>query len=219
VICFAQKKGGMRIPPPLTHVEMGVSCAKTMKLDRILPFARKLLQLAIKEGDYAIDATVGNGHDTVFLAELVGDSGHVFGFDIQQQAIDNTTHRLKKQDVLQRVTLFRKSHDQILQTIPSTVHGKVTGAVFNLGYLPGGDKNIVTKPESTIRSIEQILEIMAPEGIIVLVIYHGHPEGAVERDAVLEYAHRIDQRIAHVLEYRFINQINHPPFIVAIEKR
>ena len=68
------------------------------------------------------------------------------------------------------------------ESIPFEYHGKITGAIFNLGYLPGGDKTIVTKPETTISAIEQLFTIMAPEGIIVLVIYHGHPEGAVERD-------------------------------------
>lgn len=67
-----------------------------MKLERVLPFARSLLQTAVKEGDYAVDATLGNGHDTCFLAEIVGDSGKVFGFDIQKEAIESSTTRLKK---------------------------------------------------------------------------------------------------------------------------
>jgi 16S rRNA C1402 N4-methylase RsmH len=190
-----------------------------MKLTRILPFARTLMDLAVQEGDIAVDATVGNGHDTLYLAELVGKTGHVFGFDIQAQAIENTTNRLREHDALEQVTLFHASHDQLIKKIPEPYHGKITGAIFNLGYLPGGDKQIVTKPDSTIRAVEQLLEIMAPEGIIVLVIYHGHPEGAVERDALLEYVQTLDQQKAHVLRYEFINQVNNPPFIVAIEKR
>ena len=76
------------------------------------------------------------------------------------------------------MTLFQHGHENIKECIPANFHGKVTGAIFNLGYLPGGDKSIVTKPSTTISAIEQLLEIMAPEGIIVFVIYHGHPEGA-----------------------------------------
>lgn len=68
-----------------------------MKLERVLPFARSLLQTAVKEGDYAVDATLGNGHDTCFLAEIVGDNGKVFGFDIQKEAIEMTT-RLKEKN-------------------------------------------------------------------------------------------------------------------------
>ncbi|ANB62123.1 class I SAM-dependent methyltransferase [Anoxybacteroides amylolyticum] len=190
-----------------------------MKLARILPFARSLLDLAVQPGDVAVDATVGNGHDTLYLAERVGKTGRVFGFDIQAQAIENTIARLKEHQALEQVTLFQKSHDELRNAIPTDYHGRITGAIFNLGYLPGGNKQIVTKPDSTIRAVEQLLHIMAPEGIIVLVIYHGHPEGAVERDELLSYVEMLDQQRAHVLRYQFINQINHPPFIIAIEKR
>ncbi|MEH7387346.1 class I SAM-dependent methyltransferase [Bacillus sp. JJ1521] len=190
-----------------------------MKLDRILPFARNLLKLAINEGDYAVDATIGNGHDTAMLASLVGKSGNVFGFDIQKEAIENTTSRLQGLELLDRVSLFHGSHNQLLSTIPTEAHGKITGAVFNLGYLPGGNKEIVTKPDSTIEAIEQLLSLMKPEGVIVLVVYHGHEEGAVERDRLLEFCSTLDQNRAHVLMYGFMNQINNPPFVIAIEKR
>lgn len=190
-----------------------------MKLEKILPFARSLLKIAINEGDIAVDATVGNGHDTLFLAELVGESGHVFGFDIQDQAIKNTAEKLLENHKEKNITLYLKSHDQLRSTIPSHFFGKITAAIFNLGYLPGGDKNIVTAAQSTIAAIEQLLEIMAIEGIIVLVVYHGHTEGKTERDELLSYVTKLDQQKAHVLEYRFINQQNNPPFIIAIEKR
>ncbi|WP_459503296.1 class I SAM-dependent methyltransferase [Bacillus sp. C1] len=190
-----------------------------MKLERVLPFARTLLKTAVTEGDYAIDATLGNGHDTCFLAEIVGKTGKVFGFDIQQEAIENSAIRLKEKGFEEQTILVHDSHDTLLSILPEEATGKVTGAIFNLGYLPGGDKHIVTKPNSTIAAIEQLLEVMAPEGIIVLVIYHGHPEGQVERDAVLDFAEKLDQKQAHVLRYGFINQQNNPPFIVAIEKR
>ncbi|MBO9130905.1 class I SAM-dependent methyltransferase [Bacillus sp. 165] len=190
-----------------------------MKLERILPFARTLLQTAVQPGTYAVDATAGNGHDTCFLAELVGDTGKVFAFDIQEQAIQATAVRLKENHLADRAQLFKTGHENLLTCLPEDAVGNVTGAVFNLGYLPGGDKDIVTKPNSTIEAIEQLLEIMAIEGIIVLVIYHGHPEGQIERDEVLHYVSTLDQKKAHILRYQFINQANNPPFIVAIEKR
>lgn len=190
-----------------------------MKLERILPFAKKLLEKAVPSGAVVIDATLGNGHDTVFLADLVGESGRVYGFDIQEDAIHTSTERLEKYGLTDRVTLFHAGHEQLYKLIPVEHYGKVTAAIFNLGYLPGSDKTIVTKPETTIAAIQQLLEIMLPEGIIILVIYHGHAEGAVERDALLTYCQEIDQKKAHVLQYRFINQQNNPPFIVAIEKR
>jgi hypothetical protein len=190
-----------------------------MKLERILPFVRTLLGTAVKPGDYAIDATMGNGHDTCFLANLVGEHGKVFAFDIQEQALVNTKLRLEEQKLEHRAVLFHASHDELLQRLPQEAHGKITGAVFNLGYLPGGDKEIVTRPNSTIAAIEQLLEVMAQEGIIVLVIYHGHPEGQIERDEVIEFVTNLDQKQAHVLRYEFINQKNNPPFIIAVEKR
>lgn len=190
-----------------------------MKLDGILPFARQLIEKTVSHGDCVVDATLGNGHDTLFLAHLIGESGMVFGFDIQEEAVSNTQKRLLDEQLADRVTLFHKGHEHILTSIPESHHGKIKAAIFNLGYLPGGDKSIVTTPSTTISAIKQLLEIMAPEGIIVLVIYHGHQEGAIERDALLPFVKHLDQKAAHVLQYQFINQENNPPFIIAIEKR
>ncbi|AMX82546.1 rRNA methyltransferase [Geobacillus subterraneus] len=190
-----------------------------MTLMNILPFARFLLAGAVTEGDLAIDATVGNGHDTVYLAERVGDRGHVFGFDIQAEAIAAAAARLAERGLHGRVTLFQQSHSELLTALPCDVHGRIAGAVFNLGYLPGGDKQIVTKPESTIQAVEQLLSVMKPGGVIVLVVYHGHPEGKIERDALLDYVRSLDQQHVHVLKYEFLNRRNDPPFILALEKR
>ncbi len=189
-----------------------------MKLEKILPFARRLLKQAVNPGDIVIDATIGNGHDTVFLANLVGASGKVYGFDIQELAIAATHERLKQQNLVEQVTLIHNSHEILKEVIPATDYRKITGAIFNLGYLPGGDKSIVTKSKSTLSAIKQLFEIMAPEGIIVLVIYHGHEGGSQERDELLNYCQQLDQKQAHILQYQFINQVNYPPFLIAIEK-
>lgn len=190
-----------------------------MKMERILPFAKRLLEKAVQTGDVVVDATLGNGHDTLFLAELVGETGRVFGFDVQEDAVRKSQERLRQHGLLERVILFHTGHEDLFEKIPTVYHGKITGAIFNLGYLPASDKTIVTRPETTIAATQQLLEIMAPEGIIVLVIYHGHEEGVVERDSLLSYCQQLDQKAAHVLQYQFINQQNNPPFIVAIEKR
>ncbi|MCM3410917.1 class I SAM-dependent methyltransferase [Metabacillus sp. YM-086] len=189
-----------------------------MKLKRILPFAKQLLEEAINEGDIVVDATIGNGHDTVFLAQLVGEQGHVYGFDIQKQALLNTVERLKTNDLQERVTLSQQGHHFIQSVIPEEKHGLISGAMFNLGYLPGGDPSIVTNYETTISAIKQLLHVMKPEGMIVIVIYHGHPEGKIERDELMSFVERIDSSVAHVLKYQFINKQNNPPYIVAIEK-
>ncbi|RJR12506.1 methyltransferase domain-containing protein [Candidatus Parcubacteria bacterium] len=190
-----------------------------MKLERVLPYSKKILKLAVSEGDIAVDCTIGNGHDTVFLAELVGQSGHVYGFDIQEEAVNATLEQVRKNGCQDRVTLFQESHARLLELIPEAEHSRIRGAIFNLGYLPGGDKEIVTLAESTIAAVEQLLSVMEKEAVIVLVVYHGHPEGQVERDALLVYVTSLDQKRAHVLQYRFMNQVNNPPFIIAIEKK
>ena len=190
-----------------------------MKVQKILGFAHSLLKTAISQGDTVVDATVGNGHDTEMLAELVGETGHVFGFDIQTDAISNTQKRLADKQLKDRVTLFNKGHETIKDAIPNTHHSLITAAIFNLGYLPGGNKSIVTRGNTTISAIDQLLEIMPQEGIIVLVVYHGHLEGALERNDVLDYVMKLEQEKVHVLKYEFINQKNNPPFIIAMEKR
>ncbi|WP_433743876.1 class I SAM-dependent methyltransferase [Falsibacillus pallidus] len=190
-----------------------------MKLERVLPFARALLQQAVAEGDIAVDATIGNGHDTLFLSQLVGENGRVYGFDVQESAVLATREKLEEHQLVHRVTLFQKGHEHVMNSLPPVHHGRIAGAVFNLGYLPGGDKTIVTRPRTTISAIDQLISMLKPEGIIVLVIYHGHREGAVERDYLLRYVKDLDQNDVHVLEYKFLNQQNNPPFIIAIEKR
>src|SRR5690606_9310523 len=94
---------------------------RQMSLERILPFSKTLLRSVLQAGDIAIDATVGNGHDTVFLAEQVGDAGKVFGFDIQKEAIENTKKRLNEKKLLDRVQLFQTSHANMLEMIPEDV--------------------------------------------------------------------------------------------------
>ncbi|WP_026690745.1 class I SAM-dependent methyltransferase [Alteribacter aurantiacus] len=186
----------------------------------VLPFTRHLLEKAVPEGGLAVDATAGNGHDTVFLAKLVGESGTVVSFDIQDAAIHATQARLDaatKLNLSERVTLVKDSHENVLEHLDEDP--LVHGAVFNLGYLPGSDKSVTTTPSSTIRAVEHLFSTLAPGGVIVLVVYHGHEKGKVERDALIDFVRGIPQEEAHVLEYRFTNQRNNPPFIVAIERR
>ncbi|AQY51398.1 rRNA methyltransferase [Listeria weihenstephanensis] len=187
-----------------------------MNLKSILPFSHDLLTRLLVPGDIVVDATAGNGHDTAFLAELVGINGHVFSFDIQQQAIDATTELLKEKQLADQVTLFCESHANMTSLLADQ---SIKAAIFNLGYLPGGDKTITTLADTTIQAIESALSLLAVGGIVILVIYHGHPEGQTEKSAVLHYAESLAQEQFHVLEYRFINQRNNPPFVIAIEKR
>lgn len=190
-----------------------------MKIEQILPFYRRLVERTTLTGDVAIDCTVGNGNDTLFLSNLVGESGQIYGFDIQEEAIASTQSKLQESDAKAPVQLFCCGHEEVESRIPEKYFGKVASAVFNLGYLPGGDKSITTNSDTTIRAIESLLRMMKREGIIVLVVYAGHPEGAIERDDLLSYCRAIPLEQAHVLEYRFTNHKQEAPFIIAIEKR
>lgn len=184
-----------------------------MTLKRVLPFAKELLKDALHEGDVAVDATAGNGYDTLFLAQLVGEAGHVYAFDVQEDALNATAERLG--NYRERATLILNGHEHVLKYVDR----EIGGAVFNLGYLPGSDHGVVTKGETTIMAIQGILNRLKIGGIIVLVVYHGHEGGKEERDAILDYVSTLPQSRVDVMKYEFLNQKNSPPFIIAIEKK
>ena len=186
----------------------------------ILSFAHALLEAAASPGDIAVDCTMGNGNDTLFLANLVGEAGHVFAFDIQQSAIENTRKRLEQYGITDTgVSLIQASHADMAGHIPVGAHGKIKAAVFNLGYLPGGDKSICTAAHTTIAALEALLAIMAPGGVIVLVVYPGHAEGEAEASEVLEYCKGIPRGEVNVIVYQILNNPNSPPFVIALEKK
>ncbi|WP_217589061.1 class I SAM-dependent methyltransferase [Lentibacillus saliphilus] len=184
----------------------------------ILQYAHTLLADSLQDGDTAIDATCGNGHDTAFLCKTVGTSGHVYGFDIQDQAIENTRKRLAD-DKLTNATIIKDSHANFIHHIPVDQLNHIGGAIFNLGYLPGSDKSIITQGESTILALEGMLEHLKTDGVIILVVYHGHEGGDTERDHIMKYVRSIDQKMCNVLYYGFVNQKNNPPFILALHKK
>ncbi|OEH92117.1 class I SAM-dependent methyltransferase [Bacillus solimangrovi] len=188
-------------------------------MQRVLPFTHSLLENVLHNGDIAIDCTAGNGHDTKLLAELVGTEGKIFAFDIQKKAITNTKERLEAANLHENVELIHDSHSNMKIHIPDKYHGQVKAAVFNLGYLPGGDKNIVTNEKTTVKAIEHLLDIMSPNSLIAIVVYHGHPEGQTERDELLHYVRRLEQKAYGVLQYQFLNPKNNPPFLIAIQKK
>lgn len=187
-------------------------------LKGILNYSHHLLNKSINQGDIAIDATCGNGNDTLYLSKIVGEQGKVIAFDIQEQAIQNS-RQLIADNERDNVSFIHDSHEKIQDYLPDKLKGKVGGAVFNLGYLPRSDKSIITKGESTIVAIDSILEYLKKDGLIVIVIYHGHEGGKTEKELVLRHVIKLDQNKYNVLKYGFINQKNNPPFIVAIQKK
>ncbi|WP_431064320.1 class I SAM-dependent methyltransferase [Methylotuvimicrobium sp.] len=155
-----------------------------MKRISLVHEAHKALQTVLQAGDYAVDATVGNGHDTLFLARHVGPDGIVFGFDIQQRVIDQTRRGLELGKIDTRVELFRVSHAEMTNIIPMQFHGRIKAVMFNLGYLPGGDKLLITRTDTTIAALNQALRMLAPAGLLTILAYPGHPGGDQEADEV-----------------------------------
>lgn len=186
-------------------------------LENALHYSRTLLTSTLLPGDSVIDATVGNGNDTVLLATLVGKSGMVYGFDLQKKAIEKTKEKLLLTGLFNQVSLFNQGHEKIDSVLPQDT--LIAGAIFNLGYLPNGDKRIITTGETTLIAIKGILPRLRKGGLILLVIYHGHTGGKEEKDTILTYVQTLSQTDYTVLRYEFINQKNAPPLLIAIEKK
>jgi len=138
----------------------------------------------IQSGDILIDATAGNGHDTLFLAQQTGSTGLVFAFDLQSKALEQTRKCLAENAVDKQCILIQSGHENMEEQIPVTHHGKINAITFNLGYLPGTEKETTTQAQSTVAALDQSLKLLSPRGIISLLIYKGHPAGKEEYEAI-----------------------------------
>lgn len=167
-----------------------------MKRMSLLNSAHDLIRNRLKPGDNAIDATVGNGHDTLFLVEQITPSGHVYGFDIQQAAIAATWEKCRQSplSLSNCLHLIQASHADIKENIPVQLHGKINAVMFNLGYLPGGDKNIITRTDSTLTALTAASQILAVHGLITLLAYPGHLGGDTETNQVTRWCAQLDSQ-------------------------
>lgn len=166
----------------------------------------------IREGDSVIDATVGNGNDTLKLSNAVGKSGIVYGFDIQQEAIDSA----KKQNyIYDNVKYFNCSHSDMDMYISE----EIKAVIFNLGYLPGGDHNISTSYETTIPALEKSLKLLSPKGAVITVIYSGGDTGFDESNRVMEFFKSIDYKKYNVMFFDYINRPKNPPSVCVVQKK
>ncbi|EXJ22749.1 SAM-dependent methyltransferase, MraW methylase family [Alkalibacterium sp. AK22] len=181
-----------------------------------LTYSHKLLESRLKEGDLVIDATVGNGNDTLFLNKLVKAAGKVIGLDIQAEAIDRTRERIKNEGVYESVELHQTGHEQLgtLNINPESV----AAVMFNLGYLPRGDKSVITLEHTTLIALKTSLTLLKTGGLITIMVYYGHPGGEEEKNGVIDFVRSLSQKEYQVLQYGFINQKNAPPFLLVIEK-
>ncbi len=182
-------------------------------LNNAVELSHFYLQHHIKKGDFVIDATCGNGSDTLFLASLVGETGGVLGFDIQQSAIQNTMQLMNRFGFSEFVHLIHDGHEHMEQYLGNRL---VDAVVFNLGYLPGGDHSIHTKGNTTVSAIETSLSHLSPKGIVVLCIYHGGDSGFDERDYLLKYLKNLDSCKYNVVLHEYINKPNCPPMVAFI---
>ncbi|WP_037586303.1 class I SAM-dependent methyltransferase [Stenoxybacter acetivorans] len=185
-----------------------------MLLENSLAFSHSLLSRHVQAGDIVVDATAGNGHDTVFLAQYVGEYGQVYAFDIQEIALQRTQERLQQAKLAKRVQLIHASHADLAEYVPPNI----ATVMFNFGYLPGGDKQLSTQTHSSLAALQSALKLLAVGGVVSAVLYPGHFAGAAESAAVLQWAQNLPQQAFSVLQYGFINQRNQPPILLVIEK-
>lgn len=182
-------------------------------MESILETAKKLISGSIREDSIVADFTMGNGHDTLFLAGLV-PKGKVYAFDIQPQALENTRALLTQEGMEDRVTLILESHELSNRHIPCPIDA----GMFNLGYLPYGDHAVTTQLSTTKLAVERAVAMLSPKGCLLIVVYPGHPEGAREGEYLIQYAAGLDKKRYDALLHRLIN-VPECPFILAIWRR
>lgn len=183
---------------------------------RVLDIAKDWTSQVVEEGDLAIDATLGNGHDCAFLAALVGTSGKVIGYDIQEEALFSTSQKLKEHGLASHVTLHQQCHSEIssltLEKAPSAI-------MFNLGYLPGGNHKIITQSETTLTALNAALEILKVGGRLTVVCYPSHEGGETETDAVEKLFSQLELRDFSVIKVNPLNVKSTSPYLICVERR
>ena len=179
---------------------------------RATQLAHEVVSAAVRAGDSVVDATAGNGHDTLFLANLVGPEGLVFAMDLQAVALQATWNRLVDAGVKERVSLINQGHEHLVRFCPKGIGA----AMFNLGYFPSGDHSLITNQKTTLPALEQALFLLRDGGVLTCVCYPGHPGGAEEASAVAAWATALGDSY----------QVSLPPdlptdrpFLVAIKKK
>ena len=191
-----------------------------------IEMAHWMLKDIIKTNDVVVDATMGNGYDTQFLAEL---GANVYAFDVQEEALNATEKRLDDAGIKNQI--FEKNLSNLL-TEPSVnlvlsgheklseyVKEPIKAAIFNLGYLPKTDKSVVTKADTTLTALDALTNQLVVGGRIAIMIYYGHEGGMEEKNAVIKWTSSLPQKDWEVTSYAPLNQIHTPPILVLIEKR
>ena len=177
--------------------------------------AREVILQAVLPGDRVVDATMGNGHDTLMLCEAVGPEGRVFAFDVQAQAVEETRNRLREQGMESRAELIHAGHEHMAEY----VKGPVKAVMFNLGWLPGGDHGVTTRWETTRRAVESALDLLMPAGVLVICAYPGHAAGEREERELTAFLSALSNRKYNVLHQRFLNAGPGAPECFVVQKQ
>ncbi|WZO98839.1 class I SAM-dependent methyltransferase [Isosphaeraceae bacterium EP7] len=188
-----------------------------MPLPLLVNLAAEWAKRVLIEGDLAIDATVGNGHDTARLARLVGPAGRVLGFDIQAEALTRARKKLQAEGLEDRVHLILDSHANLATWVAPGARPRLV--VFNLGYLPGGDDTVTTKAASTLPALKAALDLLLPGGLLIVIVYTTREAGRVEARVVLEWARNIPPTRADVMRVEPLNTRESAPVLLLIEAR
>lgn len=176
--------------------------------------ARDVLERAVCPGDTVIDATMGNGHDTLFLCRAVGPSGRVLAFDVQPGAVSSTDALLRQEGVRDRAELVCRGHEHMDEYGAENVRA----VVFNLGWLPGGDHAVTTRWETTETAVRKALDLLMPGGVLVLCAYPGHAEGDRERRELVPFFASLPNRVYNVLHQCFLNAGPSAPECFVVQK-
>lgn len=180
----------------------------------ILALEKSFILNHIKEGDTVADFTMGNGYDTLFLSKTVGENGRVYAFDIQQSALISTEKRLKENNAPENYTLICDSHHNAREYIKTPIKA----GMFNLGYLPGGDKSITTKRETTLSAIETAISLLDKDAILLIAVYPGHEEGEIEGELINELLEKFDRKQYCCAKFRIINSPTSSYFYIVESK-
>ena len=168
----------------------------------------------IKEGDTVVDFTMGNGNDTLFLSKAVGESGQVYAFDIQEDALTSTRAHLEANGAPENYTLICASHHRVKEFVTEPIKA----GMFNLGYLPrSGRKAVTTMRETTMPAVQAAIELLAPDGVLIVAIYPGHEEGALEGEMLREYFSSLSKYRICPSEFKILNSPTSPYFFL-VEK-
>ena len=168
----------------------------------------------LKEGDVAVDFTMGNGNDTLFLSKSVGESGKVYAFDIQEEALTSTRAFLESNGAPENYTLICDSHHKVMDYVKEPIKA----GMFNLGYLPRSCKKAVTTlRETTMPAVQAAIDLLVPDGVLIVAIYPGHEEGALEGEMLREYFSTLSRFKICASEFKILNSPTSPYFFL-IEK-